>query len=191
LSETDSINPSVMFLDASIDEGTKHFEQALSKLDAIPERNPAVLTEPYYDDLRVWIPAMRGITLTELKRFSEARPLLEEAVSKAYLKERTLFYLGACCYELKDFTEAQRYLSESLAVDMTTDYKAMARFFLAMTYLSQRQFAAARQEFEWCFRHQDQAAMRHDHLIGGLVRALEGLGLRDEAKRYSDMLRVQ
>jgi tetratricopeptide (TPR) repeat protein len=191
LNETSPTYPYVIFLEASIDEDTKNFEQALSKFDLILEKYPAVLTDPYYDDLSVWIPGMRGITLAGLKRYSEARPLLEKAIREDYLKERMVFYLAACCYELKDFAQAQRYFTESLALDMTPEYKAMARFYLAMTFLAQRQFAPARQEFEWCFQHQDRLAIRQDRIIGGLVRALEGLGLQAEANRYSNMLRIQ
>jgi tetratricopeptide (TPR) repeat protein len=191
LNEASATYPYVMFLEASIDEDTQHFEQALSKFDRILEKYPAIATDPHYDDLKVWIPGMRGITLVGLERYSEARSLLEKAIREDYLKERMVFYLAACCYELKDFAQAQRYFTESLVLDMTPEYKAMARFYLAMTFLARRQFAAARQEFEWCMQHQDQASMRQDRLIGGLVRALEGLGLQVEAKRYSDMLRVQ
>ena len=191
LNEANPTYPYVMFLEASIDEDTHHFEKALSKFDRILEKYPAIHTDPHYDELKISIPGMRGITLAGLKRYSEARTLLENAVRDAYWKERTLFYLGACCYELRDFAQARRYLTESLTLDMIPSYKTIARFYLAMTYLAQRKFAAARDEFEWCFRHQDEATMRQDHLIKGLVRALEGLGLYDEAKRYSDMLRVQ
>lgn len=191
MNEASATYPYVMFLEASIDEDTQHFEQALSKFDRILEKCPAIATDPFYDELKVSIPGMRGITLTSLKRYSEARPLLENAVHDDYWKERTVYYLGACCYELADFTRAQRYLTESLSLEMIPSYQANARSYLAMTYLAQGQFAAAKREFEWCLQHQAQASMRQDHLIGGLVKALEGLGLYDEATRYSDMLRIQ
>lgn len=191
LNEASPTYPYVMFLDASLDEDTHHFEQALLKFDRILESYPTIATDPYYDELKVSIPGMRGITLTELKRYSEAISLLENAVRDDYWKERTVFYLGACCYELGDFAQARRYLEESLTLDMIPSYKAMARFYLAMTYLAQGQFAAARREFEWCLQHQDEATMRQDYLIGGLVRSLEGLGLHDDAKRCSNMLRIQ
>jgi tetratricopeptide (TPR) repeat protein len=191
LPATSELYPYVVFIDASIEAGTGNFQRALSKLDSISQEYPAVLSDSFYVDLRIDLAGMRGIALTELKRYSEAKPLLQVAVNGGYWKEGTLFYLGVCCYELHDFTNAEQHLTESLSLKMTPGFEVIARLFLAMTYLGLRQFEAARREFEWCYEHQHEAPMSQDHLVGGLVKALEGLGLHEEAKRYSALLRVQ
>jgi len=180
--------PSAMFMDASIEEQAGNCERSLAILDSIIEQYPEVLTAPDYEDLKIKVLSMRGIVLTGLERYKEARPLLELAVDKDFGKKRTLFYLGLCCYYLGDLPNVQRYMREALALDLNPQYALSTHYYLAMAYLWQEKNAWAGQEFEWCLLHIEAGGVRRDYVINGLVRTSEALGQKDDAQRYSKML---
>lgn len=133
---------------------------------------------------------MRGIVLTGFEKYKEAQPLLEQAVAKGYWRERTLYYLALCCVYLGDLRNAQSHLTEALALNLNPQYALFAHYYLAMTYLWQEKNAWARQEFEWCLQHiDDEKKVRLDYVLMGLVKTSEALGQKDDAQRYSEMLR--
>jgi tetratricopeptide (TPR) repeat protein len=181
--------PGVMFIEASIEDDQRHFKRAVERLDALLKEYPAVLTDPDYEDLKIKVSGILGINLFNLARYSEARPPLELAVKNNYWIERTLFHLGACCAHLGDLKNAERTLKEALALDLSPAYLLWTHYYLAMTYLWGGNNAWARQEFEWCLAHSDDGAVRKDYIIVGLMKTSEALGQKDQAHRYSEMLR--
>ncbi|HLW98174.1 MAG TPA: hypothetical protein VKR82_05970 [Candidatus Acidoferrales bacterium] len=178
----------IMFADASIEDALGNFGLALNLLDLILQKYPAVATSPEYESLGVGLQGLRGVFLVEERRFSEARPLLEAAVSKGYWIDRTLYYLGACCCRLGDLDVGEKYLKEALALKLSPAYALFAHYYLATTYLWQGRNAWAKQEYEWCLDHVGHGGLRKDYILNGLVRTSEALGQKDEARRYTAML---
>jgi tetratricopeptide (TPR) repeat protein len=188
LGEKNHYYPSVMFIDACIDQEVGNWQGALAKLDSILERFPSVLQDAEYEDLKMKVLGNRGFALVELKRYGEARPLLEFALGKNYYTHRVLLNLGACCYHLGDLESANRYLTKALQFNLNPGYALLAHYYLAVTLLWQGQHARAKQEFEWCFEHNDGTGVRKDYVLTGLVNTSKALGLKEDADRYSEML---
>lgn len=183
---------SAMFIEAQIDEETGHLNEALIKLDNIVRRYPRVLADPTHGYLEEYILCIRGIVLAGLRRYEEARPILEGAVAEGCCRERTLYYLGLCCYRLGLLGSAERHLTEALTTDLNPHYAQLTHYYLAMAYLWQGKSAWARQEFEWCLEHVDVGDVPLVHILEGLVKTSRSLGQEEDAERYSKMLnRVQ
>jgi tetratricopeptide (TPR) repeat protein len=178
----------ILFADATIEDALGHFGPALTKLDLILQKYSTVVASPDYENLNVSLQGLRGMFLVELKKFSEARPMLELAVNKGYWKERTLYYLGACCCRIGDLEAAEKYLKEALELDLTPGYCLFTHYHLGMTYIWQGNSAWAKQEFEWCLDHLHQGELRKEYVLNGLIKTSEALGHKEDARRYSAML---
>jgi len=180
--------PELIFADVCIDEDVGNWKKALKKLDLILERYRDILKDPENESFKKRVFEDRGCALVNLKRYAEARKVLESAQADGFSSYRPLFYLGACCYSMGDLAACKRHMSEALAFDLDSGYSVEAHYYLGLAHLRLGECAWAKQEFEWCFQHEDQSTIWKDAVITGLVKASEALGLKEEARKYSAML---
>jgi tetratricopeptide (TPR) repeat protein len=180
--------PEINFVDALIEEAVGNWKKALEKFDSILERNRAVLEDPENEDFKKSVIEHRGCILFNLKRYAEARPILESAQAKGFSYYAALFYLGACCYALGDLAACKRHMKAALSFDLDSKYQIFVHYHLGLAHLWSGEYAWARQEFEWCFQQNDQSRIWRDAVLTGLVKASEALGLKDEVRKYSEML---
>lgn len=189
LGSTHYYYPRTLFLDASIYDDLGERAKVVSILDLITSRYPYVLTDPNFADLRTAIYGLKGINLAELQRFSDACPLLVKAVKEGYWKERTLYYLGYCCYNLEDWSCATQSFTRALSLKLSHSYETFAHYFLGGVYLKTGRAEEAKHEYEWCFLHDEEGRLKREHVLQGLINASKGLGRMEDVKKYSAMLR--
>lgn len=170
-----------------LDEGNA--KGALKKLDEILRKYIAVLQMEDHKDLLEEVYRNRGIALAELKRFREARPILERYRSEPYERERNLYYLGATEYELGDFGAAQSDLETMLTLNPTTVFRTYASEYLGRILYDNGQIARAKAQFEKCLASADRDKGHDEILLKWLVSSSKALNQTGDAARYSEMLK--
>ncbi len=181
--------PRAAFLAAEVDMDEENWKGALKKLDEILEKYTPVLHTDDHKDLLEKVQQNRGIALTQLKRFREACAVLETLRSVEYERVATLCYLGICEFELGDPEGAKRDFQQMLSLDPNSIFQATAHQYLGVMFLRQGQLARAKFEFERCLACPDRGTLREADLLKWLVDSSNGLNLRDDAARYSEMLK--
>ncbi len=142
-----------------------------------------------HKDLLEEVQRSRGIALAELLRFREARPILERYRTEPFERERNLYYLGACEYELGDLSAAQREFEEMLTLEPLPVFRAYAHDYLGRIFYRKGQIARAKAQFEKCLACPDRGKTSEATLLEWLVRLSEALNQTADLARYSEMLR--
>ena len=183
--------PAAAFHEALLDMDERKWKPALKKLDVLLKKYGPVLHEGVRGGLFEEVQRNRGMALVELRRSREARPLLESVRSIEYEKERTLCYLGLCDFELGDRGAARQEFEELLALPpaSTSIFRASAHYYLGVIFVGQRQLARALAEFEKCLACPERGLITAKNLLGWLVNTSKALNLREDATRYSKMLK--
>jgi tetratricopeptide (TPR) repeat protein len=179
--------PRAAFKAAMLDMHEKNPKGALKKLDEILEKYGAVLGMEDHRDLLDEVDRNRGIALADLKRCREAIPILERYRSEPYDHDRTLYYLGACEFELKDFDVAKRDFQEMLSLEPNPAFQAYAHRYLGTIFNREGQLARAKAEFEKCLACPDRGDTSEAYLLDWLIDCSKALNLLDEVERYSEM----
>ena len=195
LSPQHEFYPRAMHQTAVLDMDEGDWNGALKRLDEILKRNTSILQMQEHKDLLEEVQRCRGIALAELRRFREARAILEPYRSEPYEKERTLYYLGACEYELGDFGAAQRDFGEILTLEPTPVYRAYAGEYLSRIFYNlgsifykKGQIARAKTEFEKSLACPNRDNSRDETLLKWLISASKALNQVEDAARYSEIL---
>jgi tetratricopeptide (TPR) repeat protein len=170
-----------------LDEGNA--KGALRKLDAILKNHMPVLQMEQHKDLLEEAQRNRGIALAELRRFHEARTILEPFRSEPYERERNLYYLGACAYELGDFSAARRDFEEMLNLEAPPTFRAYAHEYLGRIFYDSGQIARAKIVFEECLAFSVRDRNRDEILLKWLISLSKELNQTEDTARYSEMLR--
>jgi hypothetical protein len=79
-------------------------------------------------------------------------------------------------------------MNAALSLDLDSEYQILVHYYWGLAHRQLGEYAWARQEFEWCLLHNDQRTIHQDAVLTGLVKASEALGLKDEVRKYSEML---
>ncbi len=179
--------PRALFEVARLDMREENWKGALKKLDDISEKYSVVLQTEDHKDLFEEVQRRRGIALTKLKRFREARSLLKSVSLAEYDRVATLCYLGVCDFELKEYDSAMQTFEELLSLDPSSIFRAYANYYRGTVLFQRGQLARAKSEFEECLACPDRGEIPEDSLLGWLVDASRGLNLDDEVARYLEL----
>jgi len=92
----------------------------------------------------------RGFALTSVRRFSEALPILKEAVSFTIDSDPQLvhFYSGICYQALSETAPAKEAFLRAIRLGLDNQFEADARYRLAILYFTSRAFAQAKFQLE-------------------------------------------
>ena len=178
-----------LFSDACLLMDDADWRSALDKLDDLSSAFADLLGQPGNEDILGDVQRKRGIALCRLHRAAEAIGLLERAASRMEEKQTVLHCLGRCCYELRRFEDAGRYLQEALSLGLPANHESDAHYTLGLSYRWRGQNARAIEQFRWCLDKDRNGAVPRRYLLTALVEACKALGQDGEAARYSEMLR--
>jgi tetratricopeptide (TPR) repeat protein len=179
--------PRVAFKAAILDMQEKKSSEAFRNLSMILKNYEAVLRMEDHKDLWEEVQRNRGIALADLRRFREALPILECFRSEPYERDRTLYYLGACEFELDDFDAAKRDFQEMMSLGSDSVFGAYAHRYLGTIFFRQGQLARAKGEFEECLASPHRDKKSDINLLGWLINTCTGLNLHEDAARYRRM----
>lgn len=161
--------------------------KALDLLDRLYSDYTELLLRPEHRELFEQVQGGRGMLLTELKRYREAKPLLEESLSYSsgvVQKEAVLRDLGLCLLELGDPKGAEAKFQECLRETPLGVYATMAHYYLGTIFRDEHAYAKALLEFESCLPDAEEAQIPKEHVYGCLAETARALGRSGDADRY-------
>jgi tetratricopeptide (TPR) repeat protein len=181
--------PRAVFQAALLDMDEKDWKGALKKLDYILEKYESVLHMEDHRDILEEIQRRQGMALTKLKRFREARPLLQSVRVLEYDRAATLCYLGVCDFELADYDGALEVYDELLSLHPCSVFRAYAHYHRGIILFKRGQLARGKAEFEQCLACPDRGEIQAENLLGWLIDTCKGLNLTEDVTRYATLLR--
>lgn len=167
-------------------------DKALKILGRLCADYGQLLLTPEHHDLYARVQTSRGMLLTELTRYGEARPLLEECLSfdsPLIDKVGILYNLGLCSLKLGKSAEAKEGFQEVLRNGCQADYTAMAHFYLGTIYFAEVAYAMALIEFESCLACGEGGPPKQ-YLYKWLASTARTLGMREDAERYERLAKA-
>ncbi|OLE92153.1 MAG: hypothetical protein AUF79_00030 [Crenarchaeota archaeon 13_1_20CM_2_51_8] len=178
------------------DEGKD--EQALKRLNELLADHGKLLRTPSHEFLWREIQIRRGIVLSELGRSSEARPILEEALSFEELanadrgndRGTVLYYLARSYLDLGEFILAEEKYVDALKQDLPEGFQPLAHYELGLVYYQRKAFARAIQEFELAESKTDESCLSKRSIWEWLSVTCKHLGLNSEADRYEKLAKT-
>jgi tetratricopeptide (TPR) repeat protein len=126
-------------------------KEGVRKFELILEANQAELRNPENRHLYEEVQEKRGITLTNLCRYTEALPILKEAVSfrsDKFDPQLVHFYLGICYQNTSNSKLAKEAFLSAIGFRLNNDFEADAHYRLAILYFMNRSFAQAKYYLE-------------------------------------------
>src|SRR5208282_6377078 len=117
--------------------------EALDVLDRIAAKYGRVLARGDRRDLYERIQINRGSHLVYLGRFSDARPLLEEALSFEETMKGARFYydLGLMYYHLDQLLLSKTHFENALRMGLANGWAGQAHYYLGVIYTGEEAFA--------------------------------------------------
>ena len=170
------------FQEAGLLQQTGEFEKALKILDDLQRYYKGVLTAPEHEDLNVRTQIFRGVSLVALRRYREARAALEGCLNfhlGAKDERHVLFNLGVCYNSLGERDLAKETLQGVLQKGLQGANAVSAHYFLGTIYFSEKAYAKALMELEWCLAHVEEGRIPKKHICDWLVSLGKTLGLKD------------
>lgn len=164
--------------------------EALDVLDNLVSDERQLLMQTEHRELYEQVQSSRGMMLTELSRYGEATPLLEESRafdSRVVEKEAVLRDLGLCYLESGDHRRAKAIFEECLRERSQGASATMAHYYLGTIFFEESAFAKAQLEFEACLPGTEEARIPTGHIYAYLARTARHLGMKREAERYQKL----
>jgi tetratricopeptide (TPR) repeat protein len=189
-SRTSLIHSRADFGEASLYWHEGNREKALGKLGELLKSYAQLLSTPEHRDLYEETQFRRGILLTELGRYGEARTVLEECLAfelEPSDKGDVLYNLGLCYLKTGEPHRAKEKLLETLDHGAKNAYLIAAHYFLGLIYSREEAHARALQEFERCLPRSEEAQIPKQHVYLWLATTARALGLRADADRYEKL----
>ena len=159
-------------------------EQAAKILDELVDQYPGQLSLEYFTELFNHVQLLRGIFKADKGQWSEAGPLLEQAVPPKGLEGLRDFYVGNYCFAKKDYVHAKRYLTASLASGLPIHLEEQARYLLGIAEYYLSEFKAAKRELEHCVQISTPEYLGTTKVWDWLAAVSSALGLTAEAESY-------
>jgi tetratricopeptide (TPR) repeat protein len=182
-----SLRIALAFAQLDIEEGK--WKHALRKLDKLAKEYDLELNLDENSDVKEQVSLNRGIALVEVKRFQEALQILLPLRSIEHGRERALYSLGACQFELKQFEAAQLDFEELLSLSPSSIFQAYAHYYLGKILYQFGQLARAKSELEACLACSDRGNVSEKIVLQGLLYCSQGLNLNKDAAAYSEKLK--
>jgi tetratricopeptide (TPR) repeat protein len=157
------------------------------------QRHRELLERPWLRFLYEEIQWRRAVALVELRRFGEALPILQEAVSfdleDVEHEQRVWVALGDCLYDAKDFESAREAFIRAIDFGLKNAIEEVARYDFAQVCVKTRGFAQARQQLETILRDfpTENSFLPRKYVYVLLSRACSGLGDRQAAESYTEL----
>jgi tetratricopeptide (TPR) repeat protein len=159
-------------------------EQAAKILDELVAQYPGQLSLVYFTELFNHVQLLRGIFKGDTGQWSEAGPLLEQAVPPKGLEGLRDFYVGNYCFTKTEYVRAKRDLTASLASGLPIHLEEQARYLLGITEYYLSDFKAAKRELEHCVRISTPEYLGTTKVWEWLAAVSGALGLTAEAESY-------
>lgn len=162
--------------------------KAIKILDRLHANYRQLLLTPEHRDLYERVQSSRGMLLTELTRYREAKRLLDECLSfdsPLIDKVRVLYDLGLCSLKLGKTGEAKERFHEVLRSgdQANCTAMAMAHFYLGTIHFAEAAYAKALMEFEACLAYREGAPAK-PYLYKWLAVTARALRMTEDAERY-------
>jgi len=165
-------------------------DKALEILERVNKDYGELLLMDEHRALYERVQSMRGMLLTDLGQYREAKGILEKSLSfnPANIDRAGVLHdLGMCFEQLRERESAREMFQTLLqetqrpALAMTAHYKLGTIYFMGGAY------AKALIEFEWCLDNalEDQYPKRN--ICGWLARTAQRLGMKEKAERYDKL----
>jgi tetratricopeptide (TPR) repeat protein len=190
--EDKSIRMIVDFGDACMTTQMGKLEEGVFRFEKILQSNQEELRNPENRYLYEDIQERRGFALTSLRRYTEALPILKEAVSFSTDKsdpQLVHFYLGICYQETSEPTPAKEAFLRAISFGLDGETAADARYRLAILYFMSHAFAQAKYHLEVVLQmpeHIINAQLRKD-IYEQMSRTCHYLGQAEEEQKYSKL----
>jgi tetratricopeptide (TPR) repeat protein len=183
LPESD-LQPRVKLFEATILNHEGKMEEALGLLNQILGDYSALLNLDENRDLYEEVQKDRGLLIAELDRLSEARPILEEALSFETELREVHYHLGVCYFESGDLKRAKEQFMVALRASVPNHLAGRAHYHLGMIHYREGGYARAKQEFEAAEPLAKESNVPRKYIYGWLARTCHALGLQTDAERY-------
>ncbi len=166
-------------------------EQGVEELAAILVRYSDKLGEGEGRELYQQIQIQRGFSFMHLSRYSDARPLLEEAVH-FQMPDSVLSdiccNLGRCYHELALYDNARQQFERAQALGVSEEWQPTFHYYFGYTLYELKDFAKARRELILCL--QSGAGPPKAYTYEMLAATSRKLGEREEARAYDKMAKA-
>jgi tetratricopeptide (TPR) repeat protein len=170
--------------------GNRNPAKALEKFDEVLRRHAGILHEPKENFLYAEIQLRRALMLVELKRFREAKPVMEEVLSLDVEKDSDFYFdLGICYMELRDSESAKQQFLRALDMGLPKERTIKAHFYLGVVYFRLRAYGQALKEFEFCEANIHGSTLPLRGLYKWLALTCRNVGREENARRYSELAR--
>jgi tetratricopeptide (TPR) repeat protein len=174
-------------LSAEIDAADSRIDEALREMNKLVKRYRVESKNSYlreeFDNLR----SQLAFLLTNIGKFGEALPILEDIASRYAGQSAIIFYLGHCLFGLKEFVKARRYLEESINLGLPQNLQFQAHCSLGMTCYELKDYTRAKIELEAGVAGASKDYIREAHIWKWLEYTCISLGLTAEASQYAQM----
>jgi tetratricopeptide (TPR) repeat protein len=151
-------------------------------------------TRPDHRDVYHQIQIRRGSLLVGLGRFREARAVLGECLSfplDANDERHVLYSLGASYANLAESERAKEALGQALRRGLQGSDAVSAHYYLGTIYSTEKAYAEALVEFEWCLARVEEGQIPKQHICQWLASTARTLGMREDADRYEKLAKGQ
>jgi tetratricopeptide (TPR) repeat protein len=192
ISKAAAIQSRADFGEANLDwlEGKR--DEALGKLTELLKTYAQLLSTPEHHDLYEETQFRRGVLLTELGRYGEGRPVLEECLSfdlEPSDKGDVLYNLGFCYMKTGDPDRAKEKFLETLEHGAQDVYLVRAHYRLGVIYSREGAHAKALHEFETCLPRSEEAQIPKQDVYAWLATTARSLGRTGDADYYEKLAR--
>jgi tetratricopeptide (TPR) repeat protein len=172
-------------VEESLDETDHKFDEALDKLNRLVRRFKKLLRSPDLRDIYEHVQTRRGMLLVKLRRYQEARPLLEEAL-KFEGERGPEFYceLGTCYVYLKECERAKLALLRALEKKPEEGWAVTTHYCLGLAEICLGAHARAIEQLEKSEALAKEYGRPTDQIYHVLAIAWRRLGREDQAAHY-------
>ncbi|MGO9641184.1 MAG: tetratricopeptide repeat protein [Candidatus Acidiferrales bacterium] len=165
-------------------------QEALEILDRIVAKYGSLLARSEKRHLYERIQANRGSHLVYLGRFSDARPLLEEALSfdEAIKGARFYYDLGLMYFHLDQLSPSKEHFEKSLRMGLANGWGGQAHYYLGLIYAGEGALAKAKNELELSLGDIETSKLSKQDIYRRLTELSTALGLHDQAQAYKQLM---
>lgn len=184
----------VDFGDASMTAQMGNLQEGALKFERLLETNQELLGSSEHRDLYEDIQERRAFALAGLGRYSDALPILKEALSfttDGSDPQFVHFYLGVCHDAASESNLAREEFLRAISLGLNGQFEASARYRLAMIYFMSRAFAQAKLHLESALAVPGGVAdvQLRKYIFQGLSRTCHYLGEFQDEQKYLKLAR--